>query len=58
MRLAMALLALLGLSIVGTLVTVATGKLTTDEATALFAILVSPLLGLTGFAVGCVMARR
>lgn len=58
MRVAIALLALLALSILGTLVTVATGNLTVDEATSLFAILVSPLLGLTGFAVGCTMARR
>jgi len=48
---------LLTLSILGTLVTVA-GHLTADEATSLFAILVSPLLGLTAFAVGATMARR
>lgn len=55
---ALALVCLMGLTIVGILVSTAFSWITVDEAGSLAAVLLSPLAGITGFAVAYTLARQ
>lgn len=57
-RITVALIGMLGLICVATLLAVATDTLTVKEATDLFLLVGSPIIGITGFAVGVTLVRR